>query len=174
MQLNAELKQTLERYKKTKRTEPVPLTTQEFISAILKLIPNQPDILIDVTLLRFIFLFPDFIYLFINTIHEHIHQLQHTYGGVVFHIQMKDVTLANIHKYGLPLIQIYNRMLEQGKIDDLTHVVKSVCCYFSSDVIRSILNLIKPLLNPQLIEVIRVFSKQESLEYLPVVISKLN
>ncbi len=173
MQLNAELKQTLDRYKKTKRIEPVSITTHEFISAIVKLIPNQPDILIDATLLRFIFLFPEFIPTFIQTIHAHLHQLHHIYGGVVFHIQMKDVTLANIHKYGLPLIQTYNRMLEQGQIDDLTNVVKSVCCYFSSDVIRSILNLIKPLLNPHLIEVIRVFSKHESLEYLPVVLSKI-
>lgn len=173
MQLNAELKLALERYKKTKRTDPLPLNTHEFIAALLKPIPNQPDIFIDATLLRFIFLFPNFISIFVHTIHEQIQTLYHTFKGVVFHIQLKDVSLANIHKYGVPLIQTYNRMLEQGSIENLTHIVKSVCCYFSSDVIRSIIQLIKPLLNPGLIEVIRVFSKQESAEYMPLVIEKI-
>ena len=170
--MNTALRTELEKYKKSKRTHPFPLSTEDFISEILRPIPNQPDIVIDATLLRFIFLFPNFISEFISTINHHMKSMMTTYGGVVFHIPMNNVTLANVHKYGLPLIQAYNRMLEQGLVEELSFATKSICCYFSSDVIRSILNLIKPLLNPHLVDIVRVFTKAESAEYFPMVLSK--
>jgi hypothetical protein len=167
--MNIDLKSDLEKYKKTRRNVPFPMSTQDFISAILKPIPNQPDIVIDATLLRFILLFPDFIPEFIAKMDFYMQTIAMQHGGVVFHLYLKDVTLANVHKYGMPLIQTYNHMLDQGRIQDCSEAVKTICCYFSSDVIRSILKLIQPLLNPHIIEVIRVFSRSESADYFSIV-----
>lgn len=136
-----------------------------YISQAIHCTPDSPDIYIDVSVLKSIAKYDGGYCRSVKAITDLCANHANMYGGVVIHLNIQNISIGYIRKYGIPLIQTFNRMIDQNLVPDMSQSIRKTFVYFSSDVVRSIMNLVRPLLNPSVFNSFHILTKSESADY---------
>lgn len=169
-----QLKQLLSQCKHGKiQISDFPLSRERFFDYIVQRTLDTPDVYIEASLLKYIHLFPEGIVRFIFYTSQIGIHYKNYYGGIVVHLNLKDVTISTIRKYWIPFIQQYNVMVEHNQVENLSEFIRKIFLYFSSDVIQMGLTLLRPILNPTLVDRLHVLTKYESKTHIDTVVQTM-